>query len=183
MSVLIAYASKHGATEGIARKIGGVLSAHGISVVVSNVERVTCAAGYDAVIMGSAVYMGRWMKAATQFVTDHSTELANTPVWLFSSGPLGEPLRPYDAVDIAEIARKIRPREHRILAGKLDRRQLHFGEKAITRLVRTPEGDFRNWREVRAWANWIARVLEGQHTSSVPARKIPVRVTTSTEIT
>ena len=51
------------------------------------------------------------------------------------------------------------PEEHRILAGKLDKDQLTFGERAIVVAVRSPEGDFRDWDEIAAWAGQIAETL------------------------
>lgn len=83
--------------------------------------------------------------------------LAARPVWLFSSGPIGDPPKPEeDPVDVAEIMQATKAREHRVFAGKLVRKQLHFPDRAIAAALRVPEGDFRDWEEVKGWAAGIA---------------------------
>jgi menaquinone-dependent protoporphyrinogen oxidase len=87
--------------------------------------------------------------------------LAGRPVWLFSSGPVGDPPKPEeDPVDVADLIALTRARQHRVLAGKLVRRQLSFPERAIVAALHVPEGDFRDWPEIRAWAAEIAQVLQ-----------------------
>ena len=77
--------------------------------------------------------------------------------WLFSSGPVGDPPKPEeDPVDVADLLAATAAREHRIFAGKLVRKQLSFPERAIVSALRVPEGDFRDWTEIRQWAAGIA---------------------------
>ena len=95
MKVLVAYASKYGSTKGIADFIGERLRQDGVVVDVKDVEEVRSLAGYDAFVIGSALYMFHWMKEAKQFVSKNRAVLANHPVWLFSSGPVGT--QPKDA--------------------------------------------------------------------------------------
>jgi menaquinone-dependent protoporphyrinogen oxidase len=84
------------------------------------------------VVLGSAVYTGHWLSAARELVGRAGGTLADQPVWLFSSGPIGDPPKPEeDPVDVAEIVAATKAREHRMFVGKLDKRQLGFGEKAI----------------------------------------------------
>jgi len=162
MKVLVAAASRYGATQEIAEAIGRVLADHdGIDVEVGRVEGhfdLTC---YDAVVLGSAVYMGNWLAPARRFVEEYGEELASRPTWLFSSGPLGTPLRPHEdeAVQIAPIWAKTRAVEHRVFGGKLDKSQLSFSERAVVYAVRAPEGDFRGWNDIGAWATSIAENL------------------------
>ena len=86
--------------------------------------------------------------------------LAGKPVWLFSSGPVGDPPRPEeDPVDIADVLAATKAREHRVFAGRLDKRRLGFGERAIVVALRVREGDFRNWAEIQGWASQIADSL------------------------
>jgi menaquinone-dependent protoporphyrinogen oxidase len=81
-------------------------------------------------------------------------------VWLFSSGPVGDPPKPEeDPVDVADLLAASDAREHRIFAGKLVRRQLSFPERAIVSALRVPEGDFRNWTEIRQWAADMADAM------------------------
>jgi menaquinone-dependent protoporphyrinogen oxidase len=160
MKVLVTAASKHGATAGIAQAIGDVLAERGLEVTVAAVEDVRTIDPYDAVVAGSAVYAGHWLKPAMQFVERHADALMSRPVWLFSSGPVGDPPKPdEDPVDAAWVVRETGAVEHRVFAGMLDRGRLSFAEKAIVMALRAPVGDFRDWDDIRAWAGKVAERL------------------------
>ena len=160
MRVLVTAATKYGATTEIAQAIAAVLGEHGLEVIVLPPEQVEEVEGYDAVVAGSAVYAGHWLKPAKELVERHAGGLAGRPVWLFSSGPVGDPPKPEeDPVDVAELVALTNAREHRVLAGKLVRKQLSFPERAIVSALRVPEGDFRDWTEIRHWAAGIAEAL------------------------
>jgi menaquinone-dependent protoporphyrinogen oxidase len=162
MKVLVTAASKHGATAEIARALGDVLAGRGHQVTVAPAEDVTAVDGYDAVVAGSAVYAGHWLKPAIQFVERHADALMARPVWLFSSGPVGDPPKPAeDPVDAGWVVRETGAFEHRVFAGKLDRDRLSFAEKAVVMALRAPVGDFRDWDGIRAWAGEIAGRLGG----------------------
>lgn len=166
MRVLVIVASKHGSTAEIAAALSEGLIRHGIEASVQDAGKVSDLAGYDAVLLGSAVYAGRWMKAARELVELHHAELAARPVWLFSSGPVGEPLRPVeDPVDVATITAAIPVRGHRVFPGKLDKSRLNLAERAIVLSLRVAEGDYRDWDEVAAWADGIADALGGSSPS------------------
>jgi len=163
MKVLISAASRHGATAEIAQVIGETLTEAGLEVVVPSPDAVTTLDGFEAAVLGSGIYVGHWMDAAKHLVERHAAALASMPVWLFSSGPIGDPPKPdEDPVDIAEIVETTHAREHRLFAGKVDRAALGLGEKVILMAVRAPEGDFRPWDEVREWANGIAAALKAE---------------------
>jgi menaquinone-dependent protoporphyrinogen oxidase len=102
------------------------------------------------------------MKEATEFVDRHEHALATMPVWLFSSGPLGDHVT--DAEEqprqLADIRRRIAPLDHRIFAGALDVAALGFGERMLVKAVKAPPGDFREWDAIAAWADEIAVALE-----------------------
>jgi menaquinone-dependent protoporphyrinogen oxidase len=165
--VLVAVASKHGATADIGREIARVLTGHDIEVTVADLEQTTDPAGYDAVVVGSAVYAGHWLKPAREFVRDHSQTLASQQVWLFSSGPIGQPPRPAEEpADLTTLLAQTAALDHRIFAGRLDRNRLGFAEKAVVLALHAPEGDFRDWMAVRAWAGDIARTLTSNPASS-----------------
>jgi menaquinone-dependent protoporphyrinogen oxidase len=160
MRVLVTAASKYGATGEIAQAIGEVLREHGLDSTVGPSDDATSVDGYDAVVLGSAVYAGRWLKPARGLVERSRDALAARPVWLFSSGPVGDPPKPEeDPVDVAEIVAATGARDHRVFAGKLVRKQLGFGDKAIAVALRVPDGDFRDWTEIRRWAAGIADAL------------------------
>ena len=163
MRILVTAASKHGATTEIAEAIGSTLVEAGADAEVLAPEAVDDLAGYDAVVLGSAVYAGRWLEPARQFAERFRGTLAQCPVWLFSSGPIGEPPKPEeDPVDVADLRAATGARAHVVFAGKLDRGELGFGEKAIVLALRAPEGDFRDWDAIRDWARGVARDLEGE---------------------
>ena len=163
MKVLVSAASKHGATAEIARAIGETLTEAGLEVVVLSPDAVTTLDGYDAVVLGSGIYVGHWMDTAKNLVERHSAALASRPVWLFSSGPIGDPPKPVEEpADIAEIIEATHARDHRLFAGKVDTAVLGLGERVILKAVRAPEGDFRPWADVREWASVIATDLKAE---------------------
>ena len=168
MTVLVAYATKHGSTEQIAETIGRELRLRGLEADVLSVGEVEDVGRYHAVVLGSAVYVGHWLSNARAFVKQHADELADRPTWLFSSGPVGHPLRPADedAVQIEEVLEAIEPREHRVFPGKLDKSRLDCCEWMLVFALRVKEGDYRNEGEVSAWAREIAASLQPQPSSS-----------------
>jgi menaquinone-dependent protoporphyrinogen oxidase len=162
MKVLVSAASRHGATTDIAKAIGDALEAAGLEVAVLPPDTVTSLAGFDAVVLGSAVYVGNWLESAKDLVERLGPELASRPVWLFSSGPIGDPPKPEeDPVDLAELLAATGARGHRLIPGLVDKSRLGLGEKVILAAVRAPEGDYRPWDEIRAWAGEIAAALTG----------------------
>jgi menaquinone-dependent protoporphyrinogen oxidase len=161
MRVLVAVASKHGATAEIASAIGATLEQAGIDAVVIDAAQVTTVDPYAAAVIGSGAYAGHWLKAARALVDRHGAELSQIPVWLFSSGPLGDPLKPQDdeAVNVDGIIETTAAVDHRVFAGALDKDKLSFAERAIIRAVRADDGDYRDWDAIEAWARGIAEAL------------------------
>ncbi len=160
MRVLVTAASKHGATTQIADAVATALRERGLAVDLTPPAQVTALEPYDAVVIGSGVYGGRWMEEARTFVDHHAEALATRPVWLFSSGPLGDPPKPAgDATDVPPIAERLVARGHRTFGGRLDRPELGFMERTIANVVRAPDGDFRDWEAIRAWAGEISAEL------------------------
>jgi menaquinone-dependent protoporphyrinogen oxidase len=160
MRVLITTASKHGSTEEIGRAIAEALNGEGVETGFLAPEDVISVHRYDAVIMGSAVYAGHWMTSMKKMAQRLAAELAERPVWLFSSGPIGDPPKPdEDPVDVAPMMEATGARGHVVFAGKLDKGVLSFGERAIVAAFKAPEGDFRDWETIRKWAAGIAEEL------------------------
>jgi menaquinone-dependent protoporphyrinogen oxidase len=160
MKVLVSAASKHGATSEIAQAIADLLAEKGLEVTVVPPAQAGAIEQFDAVVLGSAVYMGRWMKPGRELAQRQSAALAARPVWLFSSGPVGEPAKPADnPVNVDAILQSTKARDHQIFTGKLVKKHLSFPERAITSATRVQEGDFRNWDNIRAWATSIADTL------------------------
>lgn len=159
--MLVAYASKHGSTEEIARFIADRLRERGHAARATPVEEVSDLSDVQAVVLGSAIYVGSWMKEAVEFVDRHLSTLGSLPVWLFSVGPLGTEVQDEEEQpkQLGELRDELRPRDHRLFFGVLDRDKLGFGERMMVKAVKAPEGDFRNWDEIGAWADGIAAGL------------------------
>jgi menaquinone-dependent protoporphyrinogen oxidase len=166
MKILVTVASKHGGSDQIGEAIAAKLTESGHVVDRQPPQLVVDIEPYDAVILGSGVYAGHWIVAARKFAQRHAQALRERPVWLFSSGPLGEQLKPAgDPVDVAPLVELLEPRGHRVFAGTLQRHHLGFAERAIVGMVHAPYGDFRPWDEIEGWAREIATALyaERQH--------------------
>jgi menaquinone-dependent protoporphyrinogen IX oxidase len=166
LHVLVTTASKHGSTMEIAEHLARSLeqSAAGMrcGLVATSipVERQPDPAPYAAVVLASAVYAGRWLEPARHYATEHAAALRARPVWLLSSGPIGEPPFPADEPHDAEPLRSlVGARAHRVFPGRLDKHLLGIGERAMVTAMRAPVGDFRDWDALRAWAEEIAEEL------------------------
>lgn len=162
MRVLVTAASRHGSTAEIARLIAGHLTDAGMDVTVLPPEQVRDVTGYDGFVVGSAVYFGRWMGSAKEFVARFGPALAGRPVWLYSSGPVvGDPPQPSpdDLADVPALLAATGAREHRMVAGRVDRSHLGFGEKLAVAAARARDGDYRPLSEINEWADGIARSL------------------------
>jgi menaquinone-dependent protoporphyrinogen oxidase len=172
MSVLVAYVTKHGSTQGIAERIAAILRVRGLAVELKPIKAVREPAKYDAFVIGAAAYMGSWLKDAAEFVRRNQAVLETRPVWLFSSGPLAAETRDAQGRDLkvvskpnefVELKEAIKPRDIRVFFGALDPSKLGFAERLIRSLpagrALLPEGDFRDWEEIEAWAESIAQEL------------------------
>jgi menaquinone-dependent protoporphyrinogen oxidase len=164
--VLVAYASKYGATEEIAERVTQILQARGLKVDCMPAHQVREVSQYQAVILGSAVYAGQWIAEAANFLKENEQTLAERPVWLFSSGPTGEG----DPVELMKgwrfpealqpVADSIQPRDIAFFLGELDPNKLNLPEKMIVKALKAPTGDFREWDTIEAWAAAIAETLK-----------------------
>ena len=162
MRILVSAASDHGSTAEIAGVVGEVLIGRGIQADVVAAADVGALDDYDAIVLGSAVYMGHWLPAATRLAERIGAERPGVPVWLFSSGPVGDPAGTFarqmrvDAAELPAVRAATVAGEQRIFAGKLDRQHLRGFQRVATWLVRGVVGDFRDWGEIRDWAASIA---------------------------
>jgi menaquinone-dependent protoporphyrinogen oxidase len=183
--VLVVYASRHGGTRGIAERIGDVLRTDGLEADVSPADLVAGVGRADAVVVGSGVYMGSWLKEGIDFIKRNEVTLANLPLWLFSSGPipgsskdkgpsadlLEDALGPKDGPGsggrkkVAEITAATNPRDHRVFLGAFDPKDPPKAmSERFVRMMPTakqilPTGDFRDWDAIETWAHEIAATL------------------------
>jgi menaquinone-dependent protoporphyrinogen oxidase len=179
MKVLVTYASKYGSTKGIADFMGEKLRQRGMEPDVLDIGGVRNIGDYQAFVIGSAVYMGHWMKEARQFVSKNSSLLVTRPVWLFSSGPVGPKATDAKGRDLLEVSGPaeldelralVKPQDHRVFFGALDGSRLsgligwgfRMAQKSKSARESMPDGDFRDWGKIGAWANNIAETLTVQ---------------------
>jgi len=176
LKVLVAYASKTGFTKGIAEFIGEKLRLHGLQVDVLDAGAVKDLKTYDAFVIGSAVYMYHWVKEAKRLVTRNRDVLATKPTWLFSSGPVGTKttddqgrslLEVSAPKELDELRDSVSFRGHSVFYGGLDGSRLtgmvglgyKLAMRSKTARESMPEGDFRDWKAIEAWAQEIAESL------------------------
>jgi menaquinone-dependent protoporphyrinogen oxidase len=166
MNVLVAYASKYGSTKQIADRIAEELTHSGRPALAAPVTAALDHGKYDAFVIGSAVFYGKWMREAVEFVRHNAGLLKGRPVWLFSSGPLGDATKDgrdqrVSAIpmDIPELERLVRPRGHRVFLGRLDRTTIG-GLDGFVASVMGIKGDFRDWDDITGWAHQIAEALQ-----------------------
>ena len=155
MRVLVAYDSKHGSTKAIAERIAARLAGHHNETMLRSIAEIGDPAGYDAYVIGSALYYGGWTKDAVTFVREHADAFAGKPVWLFSSGPVGKTV-PADPKELDLLRTATKARDHQVFSGALDRTKLSLGERLVVGAVKAPDGDFRDWRQIENWAESIA---------------------------
>ncbi len=167
--VLVAYASKMGSTKEIAEAIGVRLVQRGLRVSVQDASSVDSMTEYSAVVLGSAVYMGRWRQEAVQFVRRHAAELSPRRTWLFESGWVGERPEPPTATPGGRRrAHAIGSPAPAVFPGRLDPAlATGFLDRSVAKRT---AGDSRDWGEIERWADQVADALAVAHTSTDQGR-------------
>ena len=161
MRILVVVASRHGGTWEIGEVVADALASRGHVVDQRAPEDVASVEGYDAVVLGSAVYLAHWMMAAREFADRFAEQLASVPVWMFSSGLATQPAAAANSPhELMALRTLIGARGHRTFRGRLDRALLTFAERAAIAGARAREGDHRDLVAVRAWALQVADDLE-----------------------
>lgn len=163
MKVAVVFASRHGGTREIAEAIAAELDATGLEAAILEADADLDVGTYEAVVLGSAIYAGRWLKSARHLLARRADQLVERSVWLFSSGPLGEPPLPDDPepAAVTEAAAKLNVRGHVVFAGRLSIDGLKRRERLIVNALKAPEGDWRDWDAIRRWGREIAGELAG----------------------
>jgi menaquinone-dependent protoporphyrinogen oxidase len=157
--ILVGYSTKRGATAEIAEAIGTTLRARGFDVDVQDVRTTADVRAYHAVIVGSAIYMGRWLRPAVRFLHHNRRDLRLRPVWLFQDGPLGDDRKDVEQplpAKVSTLARRIGAFNVVTFGGRLasDAKGL-----VAKRVAKRYAGDFRDFGVVEAWASHIAEAL------------------------
>ena len=174
MRILVGYASRRGATKGIAERIAVTLDAMGLDVLFKPMYEIPRAEDFDAFVLGSSAYMGHWEPDAATFIREQAAILAERPVWLFSSGPIGTDAVDKQGRDVLEASRPnefaefeslIHPRELKVFFGAYDPHspEASFIERLVVKMPAIgdamPAGDFRDWPAIEAWAKRIGAEL------------------------
>ena len=167
MTVLVAYASALGSTRDIAHHVADRLAAALDGVECRSVEEVDSVAGFEAVVVGSAIHNQSWLPAAGQFFANHAPELAKRPVWAFNVGmadALPKPFRQRGAaLQQARLAgvlpQGVQLRGHKMFSGVYKADQMPSALRVLFRLTGGRFGDLRDWAAVDAWTDDIAAQL------------------------
>jgi menaquinone-dependent protoporphyrinogen oxidase len=161
---LVAYASKRGSTAEIARAVADALAARGLDVDCREAGEVRSLDPYDAVVVGSAVYMRRWRGDAKHFLHAHRDALEHRPFWVFSSGPTGDPSRDDPAwTEPSKLMREVEQmgaRGHVVFGGSMPAEPHGFVERTMVEGTPPEHRDRRDWDEIRRWAQAIAAELQ-----------------------
>jgi menaquinone-dependent protoporphyrinogen oxidase len=164
-SILLAYATRFGSTQEVAEAITATLREAGIEVELQAMQDVESLDGYDAIVLGAALYNTRWHQAAHQFLTKHKESLMQRPVAIFTLGPLNtsdaakrNSRRQLDK-ELGKYA-WLKPVALEVFAGKYDPSKPGMG--FFERLL--PARDYRDWEAMRAWANALPTQLEQAET-------------------
>lgn len=164
--VLVAYASVSGSTAEVAEAIGKVVREAGVAVRVTSAKDVTNLSPYSAVVLGSSIRFGQWLPEATQFLDKHKQELSQIPVAYFTTclalvDDTEDSRRTVMAYldPVLQIAPDINPVGLGLFAGSLDPDRLAL---PMVRPDLAPQGDYRDWDTIKAWAKEIRpALLEG----------------------
>ena len=156
--VLVAYASKYGSTGGVADAIGKELCRKDVAADVVLIKNANSISSYQGVVIGSPIYRGKWMPEAADFVKKNKDSLCKVPVAYFLVGMTlaRHPEKRAEALSymdpILKAVPEIKPVDIGTFAGALDYNKLSWINKKILESKGSPEGDFRDWNDIRAWA-------------------------------
>lgn len=157
--ILVAYASKYGSTGGVADAIGQTLCSKGATVDVRLIKNVRDLYAYQGVVLGAPVYMGKWLPEATDFMKQHAESLGRVPLACFLvCMVLHEPTPDNMAKALAYLepvlkaVPQLTPVGVGAFAGALDYGKLSWATRKIMQSRSQPEGDFRDWKAIQAWA-------------------------------
>lgn len=155
-TILVAYATRYGSTAEVAEAVGDELRKAGAEVDVQPIDDIQGLSRYQAVIIGSPIYMGKWLPEAQVFVERHQQHLRGIPVAYFAvgltvAGGTPDAIRKAEA-SMGQVRMLVNPVDIGIFPGRLESSRLSVADRAITKLIRAKTGDFRDWEAVRAWA-------------------------------
>ena len=160
-SVLVAYATRYGSTQEVAEAVAATLREGGLQVELQSAGEVRSVEEYQAVVLGTALYMFRLHKDARRFLTRHREALSKQPVAIFATGPFNNDEKEWQGVR-AQLDKELAmfpwltPVAQEIFGGKFDPAKLRFPYNLVPYLKRLPASDIRDWTAIRAWARSVA---------------------------
>lgn len=164
--ILVTYASKHHSTAEIAGAIAQEIRVGGHDVVCEDARSAPPASEFDAVVLGSAVYVGRWRKAASKYLKRNLDTLSKMPFWIFSSGPVGAPPEDEEQAEkflepskVTKRAVDAGVRGHVVFGGRVPPEEGGMIAKSMRKNTPPELQDLRDWDEIRAWAKQIADAI------------------------
>ena len=161
--ILVTYATRAGSTAEVAEAIGKTLAAKGVTVDVLPIKKVTDLTSYQAVVIGSAVRFGQWLPEAVKFVELNNTVLGQKSTAFFAVHIMNlgedEASRKARLAYLAPARKLIMPKAEAFFAGSGNPSKLSFLERTIGRMVKSPEGDLRDWKAINAWAEGLPSLL------------------------
>jgi Flavodoxin len=182
MIVRVVVASRHGATREIADAIADELRKAGHDPRVEDAAAVERLGAGEPTVLGSALYMGRWLKPARELLGQLAAKPGQQAVWLFSSGPTGNPPKPDgpEPAEVVKAAQLLKAVDHAVFAGRLQRESLKLAERMTVRAVHAADGDFRDWTVIRSWAQSIAKALDHQRQATTNLTRAPMEACSCT---
>jgi len=165
MKTLVVYGTKSGCTTGIAKRLGETIARSGSQVDVRSAQEAADPSGYDAVVVGSGVRAGQWHQPVKSWVEANAASLKTMPVAFFTCGLMiteeskAEEVSGY--TDALLAATGIEPVDIALFAGWNEPKSFGFAERTIMKLMKAPQGDFRDWDAIDAWAEKVAPSLSG----------------------
>ena len=159
--VLVAYGSRYGSTAEIAEQIGAVLQEHGLPVLVTRAGQAGDLSQYRAAVIGSGIYAGRWERDAARLLKRGRKALEAMPLWIFSSGPVGEWPEPEVLPPGAERkARRAGARDHALFGGRVPSDSSSWIVRRMAQRTDPEHADLRDWQRIRDWAAGVAQEID-----------------------
>jgi menaquinone-dependent protoporphyrinogen oxidase len=153
MKVLVAYATRYGSTAEVAEKIGEVIRSKGAEVDVANIKDKPDPVGYDAAVVGGAIYIMMLSGKTKGFVAKHRKTLKNMPVAYFVLSGLLKEDTPENREKIGSklnsIKKKVAPIDVALFGGVFD------PSKGPKMMAEEPGYDSRDWDAISAWAEGL----------------------------
>jgi menaquinone-dependent protoporphyrinogen oxidase len=161
-SILVAYATRSGSTQEVAEAMAAALRDEGLHVDCQPLRSTRTVAGYRMVVLGAPLFMFKWHKDASAFLSRHRRALEKLPVAAFALGPFHDEEKEWQEVrnqfdkELAKLP-WFAPVAREVFGGKFDPTKLRFPMNLIPALKKMPASDVRNWEQIKTWAHSLAK--------------------------